>query len=136
MDLQITGLQFGIGTLCLAITVIGIILGVRQIIPIIIGKHKNESIVSPRKRSEVNILKSTSSFWRVGLICAIAFSILAFSWTTFEPQFDGSGYTLDLEDDKVCILFNKHQRNGVPPGSGFGMLLIFLTIKSLTKLPL
>ena len=115
MDLQITGLQFGIGTLCLAITVIGIILGVRQIIPIIIGKHKNESIVSPRKRSEVNILKSTSSFWRVGLICAIAFSILAFSWTTFEPQFDGSGYTLDLEDEIENVPITTNLPKPPPP---------------------
>lgn len=95
MDLQITGLQFGIGTLCLAVVVIGIILAVRQYL----GLRQNVSTTSPRKRSEVNVLKSTNAFWRVGLICAVAFSILAFSWTTFEPQFDFSNYTLDLEEE-------------------------------------
>lgn len=95
MDLQITGLQFGIGTLCLAVVVIGIIVAVRQYL----GLRQNVSTTSPRKRSEVNILKSTGAFWRVGLICAVAFSILAFSWTTFEPQFDISSYSLELEDE-------------------------------------
>jgi protein TonB len=95
MDLQITGLQFGIGTLCLAVVVIGIIVAVRQYL----GLRQNVSTTSPRKRSEVNVLKSTSAFWRVGLICAVAFSILAFSWTTFEPQLDFSSYSLELEDE-------------------------------------
>ncbi len=111
MDLQITGLQFGIGTLCLAVVVIGIIVAVRQYL----GLRQNEFTTSPRKRSETNVLKSTGAFWRVGLICAVAFSILAFSWTTFEPQFDFSDYTLEFDEEIENVPITDFDKPLPPP---------------------
>lgn len=84
MDFSITGLQFGVGTLLLAGFVVGIIFFLRQYLA---SKNITKQEVNTKKYKEFDVFKSTGTFWRLGLLCAIGFTILAFSWTTYQEKF-------------------------------------------------
>ncbi|MFT6148321.1 MAG: protein TonB, partial [Saprospiraceae bacterium] len=88
MDLSITGLQFGAGLLVLAALVIGAILLVRNMIGSKSGqlseKYKGTASANLKKYPEANVFNLSSTFWRLGLVCSIGLSILAFSWTTYD----------------------------------------------------
>lgn len=92
MDFSITGIQFGLGTLLLAGFVVGIIIFIRKnLASKKIGKQESAT----KKYKEFDVFQSTGTFWRLGLMCAVGFTILAFSWTTYQEQFE----FYDLVDD-------------------------------------
>lgn len=99
MDFSITGLQFGLGTLLLVGFVVGVILLMRQYLSS--KKVNKEEIVSSKKYIEFDVFKSTGTFWKLGLMCAVSFAILAFSWTTYQEEFDYDFTPVVIDDDLI-----------------------------------
>lgn len=89
MDFSITGFQFGIGTLVLSSFVIGFIILMRIYYA---SKNIDKTKGNSKKYKEFDVFKSTGVFWKLGLLCGISFSILAFSWTTYQEKFVMPGF--------------------------------------------
>ena len=101
MDFSITGLQFGLGTLLLAGFVVGVILLMRQYLAS--KKVNKQEVAASKKYTEFDVFKSTGTFWRLGLMCAVGFAILAFSWTTYQEKFDYDLTSLVFAEDDLIV---------------------------------
>lgn len=78
--------------------------------------HSNALSPSLKKFPEADSYKMNNTFFRVGLICAIAMSILAFNWTTFENRFnDFSLEGATYADDDIPITFPERKTPPPPP---------------------
>ncbi len=103
MDLSITGAQFGYGLLAITVLLVGVAFLVRSRInsksASLSDKYKGTASASMKKYPEANVFDLSSVFWRLGLVCSVGLTILAFSWTTYEEKIDTSGYTLELPED-------------------------------------
>lgn len=107
MDFSITGLQFGVGTLLLASFVVGVIVFLRRYLA---SKNITQQEINTKKYKEFDVFKSTGTFWRFGLLCAVGFTILAFSWTTYQEKFEFHDL-IDIYDDEII--------NDIPPTQHF-----------------
>ena len=59
---------------------------------------KGSGLLSRTKYPEVNVFRHNGTLLRFGLAASLAFSVIAFSWTTYEGVQVREGYTLDNED--------------------------------------
>lgn len=114
MDFSISGLQFGIGTLLLVGFVGVVILFLRQYLASNTTKNEGSSRLT-KKYASANVLKSTGTFWRIGLVCAVAFSILAFSWTTYSEEFVLPDYVIGTDEIEMNIPPTIHTTPPPPP---------------------
>ena len=111
MDLSINGLEFGIGVLLLFGVVAGIIFLLRRQFAnktnklIKNGKGNHSSLI--KKYPEVNLFQLSGTFIRIGFVCSIMLSILAFSWTTYDKTVYIPDYDVNIEDIDI-----------VPPPTG------------------
>lgn len=97
MDFSITGLQFGAGILMLAALLVGFILFLKyRIANTAITPKKTNRLT--KKYAEVDVFKSSSTFWRIGLVSAVFVAVLAFSWTTYEEHFSLADYDIVFDD--------------------------------------
>lgn len=97
MDFSITGLQFGAGILMLGAFIIGVILFLKYRIASTTITPKNTNRLT-KKYAEVDIFKSSGTFWRIGLVSAVFVAVLAFSWTTYEESFSLGDYDINFDD--------------------------------------
>jgi protein TonB len=106
MDFSITGVQFGIATLAIIVIVLGAILLVKRMVSVnstkLADKYKGTkegSSPTLKKYPEANIFGLSGTFLRLGLVCSIGLSILAFSWTTYEKKVNVDLGMLEIPED-------------------------------------
>lgn len=77
--------------------------------------HSDVLSASLKKYPEADSYKMNNTFFKVGLICAVAMSVLAFNWTTFESRFESFMMegTMEIETDTPIIL--PEQKTPPPP---------------------
>ena len=65
------------------------------------SKYHSEALSATLKKyPEADSYKMNNTFFRVGLICAVAMSILAFNWTTFENKdFENLHFACDFDQE-------------------------------------
>jgi protein TonB len=79
--------------------------------------HSDALSATLKKYPEADSYRMNNTFFRVGLICAIAMSVLAFNWTTFESQFEnsiGEG-VIYIDDNNTPVTFPENKTPPPPP---------------------
>lgn len=71
------------------------------------------SLDQRHKYRQFNIFRLSGTFLTVGLVLSLSLTILAFSWTTYEPQLNFSMDDLTLEDEDIKLI----PRTATPPPS-------------------
>ncbi|NJN77564.1 MAG: TonB family protein [Saprospiraceae bacterium] len=97
MNFSIAGMQFAIGIASIFVLIVGIIFLLKYKFSHTKIHHEIANRLS-KKYDEVDVFKSSGTFWRIGLITAISLSILAFAWTSYETEIDVSDMSLDIVD--------------------------------------
>ena len=105
MDIALSASGVLVGIAALTLIILSLIVVLRVIFGFKEGlakKGKTQSgpkqLISRTKYSEVNVYRHSGSLLRVGLASALAFSVIAFSWTTYEGVSELRGYIVDFEE--------------------------------------
>lgn len=105
MDIALSASGVLVGIAALALIILSLIVVLRVVFGTKEGlaeKNKNragaELLLSRTKYPEVNVFKHNNSLLRFGLASALAFSVIAFSWTTYDGVFVDPTYTVESED--------------------------------------
>jgi len=118
MDIALSASGVLVGIAALTLIILSLIVVLRIIFRVKEGLAKKgktpsgpNQLMSRTKYPEVNVFKHSGSLLRVGLASALAFSVIAFSWTTYDGVFVDPGYTLDTDE----IFELEPPRTDVPP---------------------
>jgi len=105
MDIALSASGVLVGIAALTLIILSLIVVLRIIFRFKEGLAKKgktpsgpNQLMSRTKYPEVNVFKHSGSLLRVGLASALAFSVIAFSWTTYDGVFVDPGYTLDTDE--------------------------------------
>lgn len=100
MNFSVTGMQFGLGVIGIGVLLMAIIFFLKYRFSHIKIRHHIKDRFT-RKYDEVDVFKSSGTFWRIGLIAAVGFTILAFGWTTYDTEIDVSDYDVNIVDFEI-----------------------------------
>ena len=105
MDIALSASGVLVGIAALALVILSLIVVLRIVFGTKEGlgeksntKEGTKQLMSRTKYPEVNVFRHNGSLLRVGLAFALAFSLIAFSWTTYDGVFVDPTYTVDTED--------------------------------------
>ena len=105
MDIALSASGVLVGIAALALIILSLIVVLRVVFGTKEGlaeKNKNKSgaelLLSRTKYPEVNVFRHNNSLLRFGLASALAFSLITFSWTTYDGVFVDPSYAVDTED--------------------------------------